>query len=89
MNVEKYYSQFKDVIENSSIAEINNGLKSITRSIDVDKIAVSDRVKLSNYVLQHLSRDQRIMLAKTLIQEPLFSGIHHVKRKVNTFCPFS
>lgn len=71
MNIERYYSQIKDIIDKSPVDQINDGLKTITNTIDVDKIAVSDRVKLSNYVLQHLSRDQRMMLAKALIQEQI------------------
>lgn len=71
MDIDRYFSQFKDVIDNSSLDQINEGLKTITRSLDVDKVIVSDRVKLSNYVLQHLSRDQRMILAKALIQEQI------------------
>lgn len=71
INIDNYYSLFEEVIENSSPDQISDSLKTITRSIDVDKIVVSDRVKLSNYILKRLSRDQRMMLAKALIQEQI------------------
>ena len=71
MDIDRYKSFFKDVIDNSSLDQINNNLTSVTRLIDVDKIVVSDRVKLSNYILQNLSRDQRMVLAKALIQEQI------------------
>lgn len=71
MSNSRYYSLFKDVINNSSLDQINDNLKSITRTIDVDKVSVSDRVELANYVLKLLSRDQRIMLAEVLIKEQI------------------
>lgn len=71
INIDNYYSLFNETIENSSPDQISDSLKMITRSIDVDKIVVSDRVKLSNYILKRLSRDQRMMLAKALIQEQI------------------
>lgn len=69
--IEKYYPLFKNVIESTSPDRISDGLKAVTNSIDVDKIVVADRVKLSNYILKHLSRNQRMKLAEDLIQEQI------------------
>lgn len=49
--------------------EINENLARVTSSIEIDTIDVADRVVISNYVLKLLSREQRMYLAKSLIEE--------------------
>lgn len=70
-NIEKYCELFENVILKSPPEDINFGLKEITQSMDVDTIPVVDRVKLSSDILVHLSREQRMLLAKALIQEQI------------------
>lgn len=49
--------------------QVNDKLLYATASIEVDKISVTDRVVLSNYILKLLTKEQRMHLAKLLIEE--------------------
>lgn len=70
-NIRQYCELFEKEIESSLDEDINNNLKKLTSSINVDSIAVADRVILSSDILRCLSRTQRIQLAKSLIQEQI------------------
>lgn len=70
-NIRDYCDLFKEVIKESSPTEIDGTLKELTKNIDVDSIAVADRVILSNEILQILSKEQRVELAKSLIREQI------------------
>lgn len=52
---------------------VNDKLIYATSSIEIDKIAVQDRVVISNYTLKLLSREQRMHLAQLLIKEQVIS----------------
>ncbi len=56
--------------------EVNTQLAYITSSIHIDRIPVSDRVTISNYILKLLSREQRMYLAKLLIEEQIVKQRH-------------
>ena len=64
-NIRDYCDLFKEVIKESSPTEIDGTLKELTKNIDVDSIAVADRVILSNEILQILSKEQRSKVADT------------------------
>ena len=70
-NIQDYYTSFDKIIDSSEPTEINEKLKTLTRTLKVEEISVDDRVALSNHILKKLSRDQRIALAKDLIQEQI------------------
>ena len=70
-NIRDYCDLFISAIDGSSPAEIDGTLRELTKNIHVDAIAVTDRVILANEILKHLSREQRIELAKSLIQEQI------------------
>lgn len=70
-NIKDYCDLFEQTIEVCSASEISGSLREITKTINVDSIAVADRVTLSSCILKKLSRDQRIQLAKDLIQEQI------------------
>ena len=71
LNIHEYCDLFSAVIGESSPESINENLKSVTRTINMDAIPVVDRVVLSNHILKSLSREHRIQLAQALIQERL------------------
>lgn len=70
-NIHEYCKLFEGVIAKSTPEQITDNLKAITQSINVDAITVADRVTLSKDILKLLSHDQRMMLAKSLIQEQI------------------
>lgn len=70
-HIEDYCKFFDEIIYSSTPQEINKKMSTLTRTMNVDEIAVDDRVVLSNHILKRLSRDQRIELAKALIQEQI------------------
>lgn len=67
----EYYMLFENIIAESSPSNINENLKGLTKSMNVDSIPVADRVILSSHILKSLSLEQRIQLAKALIQEQI------------------
>lgn len=69
--IQRYCELFEKVIADSSSDIINDQLKMITRTIKNDAIPVADRVILSSDILAHLSREQRMQLAKVLIKEQI------------------
>lgn len=71
LNIHEYCDLFSAVIGESSPESINENLKSVTRTINIDAIPVVDRVVLSNHILKSLSREHRIQLAQSLIQEQI------------------
>lgn len=70
-SIHDYCKFFDEIIDSSTPSKINENLSNLTRTMNVDEIVVSDRVILSNHILKRLSRDQRIELAKALIQEQI------------------
>ena len=70
-NVHEYCELFSAIIAESSPDNINENLNSLTKTINVDAIPVADRVVLSSHILKKLSREHRIQLAKSLIQEQI------------------
>lgn len=71
LNIHEYCDLFSAVIAESSPESINENLKSVTKTINVDAIPVVDRVVLSNHILKSLSCEHRIQLAQSLIQEQI------------------
>lgn len=71
INIKTYCADFKDIITSSAPADINLNLKALTVTLRVDALPVKDRVTLSKTILETLSRDQRIQLAKDLIKEQI------------------
>lgn len=69
--IDDYCKFFDEIIDSSLPSTINENLSKLTRTMNVDEIAVADRVILSNHILKRLSRDQRMELAKALIQEQI------------------
>lgn len=69
--IQEYCRLFEEIAASSTAEEINQNLRGLTQTISVDEISVDDRVVLSNHILQHLSREQRMQLAKELIQEQI------------------
>lgn len=69
------HSQIKDIIDKSPVDQINDGLKTITNTIDVDKIAVSDRVKLSNYVVQYRCGPEEFLLRQIDLTNRFFETL--------------
>lgn len=70
-NIQNYCTSFDVIIDSSKPSEINEKLNALTKTLRVEEISVDDRVTLSNHILKRLSRDQRIALAKALIQEQI------------------
>ena len=70
-SIHDYCKLFDEIIDSSAPSKINENLSKLTKTMNVDEIVVSDRVILSNHILKRLSRDQRIELAKALIQEQI------------------
>lgn len=70
-DIHEYCELFESIIVKSSPEQITDNLRAITQTINIDTITVADRVILSNNILKHLSRNQRIMLSKSLIQEQI------------------
>lgn len=68
-NIDRYCSVLEKTIADSLTENINEKLKEITGAIKVDAIPVTDRVSLSSDILRCLSREQRMQLSKSLIQE--------------------
>lgn len=71
INISEYCDLFKDIITSSAPADINVNLKTLTLTLRADILPVRDRVTLSKTVLDNLSREQRIQLAKDLIKEQI------------------
>lgn len=71
MSIDHYFPLFDNAIRVSSLENINQYLSSVTSTINVDAIPVEDRVCLSNHILQNLSLNQRMQLAKSLIKEQI------------------
>ena len=68
--IEAYCQKIAEIIEsNKDPKTINSDLIVGTALIEIDKISISDRVKISNYALKLLSKAQRKELAKALIEE--------------------
>ncbi len=71
MEISHYISAIRMAIRSSSAENINTALSSITSQMNVEEIPVNERVQLSNYILRSLSREQRMQLAKSLIEEQI------------------
>lgn len=70
--IKKYCELIQNYIaSNSNPATIHSELSHATLQIELDQIAVSDRITLSNYILKLLSYEQRKQLAKSLIEEQI------------------
>lgn len=68
--IDAYCQKIAEIIKNNKDPKtINSDLIVGTSQIEIDKVDVSDRVKISDYALKLLSREQRKELAKALIEE--------------------
>ncbi|MCI9479171.1 MAG: MamI family restriction endonuclease [Lachnospiraceae bacterium] len=75
--LETYCETMKQIIQSNQFPKtINSALSQITATIEIDKVDVSDRVRISNYVLKFLSEEQRKELAKSLIEEQIVKQRH-------------
>ena len=55
--IKSYYKKLEEIIKNNKIPEtINSDLVAATTLIEIDKVDVADRVKLSDYALKLLSK---------------------------------
>ena len=56
--LETYCETMKQIIQSNQFPKtINSALSQITATIEIDKVDVSDRVRISNYVLKFLSEE--------------------------------
>lgn len=68
--LERYLSDVDSIIKkNTDPKQINLDLSRILQAIEIDKIAVADRVTIATNILQSLNYEQRLNLAKALIYE--------------------
>lgn len=68
--IEAYNQKIEEIIKNNKNPKtINSDLIVGTSLIEIDKVDIPDRVRISNYALKLLSKDQRKELAKALIEE--------------------
>lgn len=68
--IKKYCELLSSLItSNTKPEDINEQLTAATNTIEIDTVDVPDRVTISNYALKLLSKEQRIQLAKSLIEE--------------------
>lgn len=73
-HLELYCQKIAEVIKNNKNPKtINTDLISSTSFIEIDKIDVPNRVIISDYALKLLSREQRMELAKALIEEQVIN----------------
>lgn len=74
---EDFLNEIKKCISNNSDAKlISTELLPLTSQLEIDKIDVSDRVKISSFILKELNREQRLELAKCLIEEQVIKQRH-------------
>lgn len=72
--LDAYCQKMTEIIKkNQNSKTINKELLAITTSLEIDKVDVADRVRISNYVLKLLSSEQRKELAKALIEEQVIN----------------
>lgn len=70
--VKDYMDEIKEQINNNAVPEsIDDELRPITKKMDVDELEVKERVRISRYALELLSDEQRMQMAKALIQEQI------------------
>lgn len=68
--VKAYCNKIEEIIKNNKNPEtIHPNLTTATSLIEIDKVDIADRVRISNYALKLLSKEQRKELAKALIKE--------------------
>lgn len=68
--IKKYCDLLSSLITpNTKPEDINEQLTVATNTIEIDTVDVPDRVTISNYALKLLSKEQRMQLAKSLIEE--------------------
>lgn len=68
--IEAYCQKIAEIIKNNrDPKKINSDLIVGTSLIEIDKVDVADRVRISDYTLKLLSKEQRKELAKALIEE--------------------
>ncbi|MCB7540072.1 MamI family restriction endonuclease [Tyzzerella nexilis] len=72
--IKAYCEMLEEIVKNNKTPEtINKDLMSATKLIEIDKVDVADRVKISDYTLKLLSKEQRKELAKALIEEQVIN----------------
>lgn len=72
--LESYCQMMAEIVRNNQDPKtINDELTIGTSSIEIDKVDIADRVHISNYVLKLLSKEQRMELAKALIEEQVIN----------------
>lgn len=70
--IEAYCKKIEKIIKSNKTPEtINSDLIAATELVEIDKIDIASRVRISNYALKLLSREQRKELAKALIEEQI------------------
>lgn len=68
--IKKYCELLSSLITpNTKPEDVNEQLTAETNTIEIDTVDISDRVIISNYALKLLSKEQRMQLAKSLIEE--------------------
>ena len=68
--IKKYCDLLSSLITpNTKPEDVNEQLTAATNTIEIDTVDVPDRVTISNYALKLLSKEQRMQLAKSLIEE--------------------
>ena len=68
--IKKYCELLSSLITpNTKPEDVNEQLTAATNTIEIDTVDVPDRVTISNYALKLLSKEQRMQLAKSLIEE--------------------
>lgn len=68
--IKKYCELLSSLITpNTKPEDVNEQLTAATNTIDISAIDISDRVIISNYTLKLLSKEQRMQLSKSLIEE--------------------
>src|SRR5574344_325619 len=71
---ELYYNDVKNIIkQNINPENINLDLSNILQKVEIDKIAVSDRVIIATNILKSLNYEQRLNLSKILIYEQVIN----------------
>ena len=82
--IKAYRKKLEETIKNNKTPEtINSDLIAATTLIEIDKVDVADRVRLSNYALKLLSKEQRKELAKALIEEQMKAKQEAKRRRLD------
>lgn len=68
--IKKYCELLSSLVTpNTKPEDVNEQLTAATNTIEIDTVDIPDRVIISNYALKLLSKEQRMQLTKSLIEE--------------------